>query len=1498
MLRRAILLVLLLQASKLLEASVHLNPSTLPARGKQEAVLTVDSFGRYSVAVKSKQGIAIQVVDRMTGPGEIYGRAGYKDGRLDVFLERGQYKIITYAHEQGAGKASVEVHSFNELNVPVPPLLVEFKQIEQTLADLQQRSFWFEIKEARPVAFRAAGRNLEDLRIWKDGTWLVDAAPRKKIAQPLPGTPLQICYLSTLLQPGLYLLTAYGGPPQPWSESSSAHPMYLQYGIPGSGEAGRRRFEISPFGEDYWLVPGKANYFRLETPKATEAELQLDWFQKERAFELHGERSQIHKNSALPAVEILSSSDSNRVRLVRIAGEPGQPYVLQQFEALNTYTFQEKGSYWLSTIHSGHAADSIDATGILSAHHAYEGVHRVPAAFQVIDLDDKTTWSRKFNLLSTVTLFLQIRKEGKYQVITQGTETHLSIDPFLTNPAAIVKSSRLPGNGSTWELAPGFYVLSISPQKAGVITAVIRPASLIGSLLETIGSSNQAELNPVRASIRFNAISLDPGLTYTLHMNEQSEVKKGIILKKLPLDLNEPLFLSLLPGEIVTIPAALNESGTLRALSENGKAADVSLDGALWDRSWNLVPGAHSVRVRNSGHETTQLSLFVEPLVLQKETPLPFPNNLTSLPTFPSVSEGSRNFRDIDDSNSTTFIVNVDRPGFFQLQSTGLLATAGTLRTRINPAVLTQSQNGTGRNFLIQQYLREGVYQVTVKTVGRSKGHSGMELVRTKLVEGGELLEGTAARATVRSGEAILYTFTIRETGEYALRSFGMQRSSVCRLEDEDGWPVLSPNIPAEIQQYFSPGRYRFMVLPEALPGRKLTLLQRIRRPIRLEGHGPHTIETGEMKDHEWLESKKGAARVPDVWRFSVTAPANTRIHLTNEMHGTLYRRASTLEKTAYVPPERGWHGRLETGDYQLEATCVRRNNQVIYRLEVTTDELIPGSERSIHPPQHVMVSAGTQAFVELASFGSGDVKAQLRDLNGEILAVNDDRPDDWNFRIARNLLPGQYRLSVFPVGAETAEVTVSMRIADPKTIESPDVEHPFAPQTSLSNQSALSFFLKPEPASVNLADETAEAVVALVRTSAGQPGIRFDSSLSAGAMSVGSNSAIAAAFLPVPGLKVWSAGTDVNPLEARLLRWNFHLSGESMQLQNGVITGTVRDPKAQSYTLPAGAKQVTVSLEDGLVGVFTHNNVIRSIHWSDEPLYQESVVTEADHLILFHIKEGADQFSIGILPSTDAALELKQGFLFQQKYASSGTFRLQVSHDGSAETVLKIRGAESVVWIGDNGKVLRGSDTRIQTDGTAIIEHGPGPVIAWLDSGVGSLWNGSGHEVATLELPATIPLSGPVRSFELLLRQGEALHVRTTFPVVTMIEKADTSAVVEMHENGCDMETYPGAGKVRLTLRALGNVVLSGQVELRTSNITNIVEGRGPQMLLPSGATRFFSLDVLKDARIGIGIRSSSARVDVRLLDSSGKTLGEGPLQMHNLKTGTYILAVHRAVD
>lgn len=1004
--------------------------NAVPARGAGKAILSVPAFGRYAVSVKSAQGTALRIVDRMAGPGEVAGIPGEEDGRIDLFLDAGVYKAVTQGSENGSGEARLDARGFREKNAPKPPALLELKPIRDRLDDFEQISYWLEIKEHRRVALEAAGRNLSDLRLWKDGTWLVDVSPSLETLEPFAGRPLRVCRIATALEPGLYLVTAYGGRPLPWTEKAEEHPFFLQYGIPKLGPAGRQRFAVGPLGLDRWRVPGAATFFRMELPEARKASFRVGTYSESTPFSEGGSGGEIAKNSVPPAAETdFHGGGSSSERIVTVRGEPGQPYVLQHFERRTEYSFRESGEYWVSTVRSGHPGDAMDATGIVVRRRIYPGgspPEREPFLTKVVEIDRSRGFARRANLLGVLTLFLRVRETGKYEILSRGTEAKYRIEPFITWRPPTYQPPPFQGTGSIWDLEAGYYVLTAVPERKGILDVAIRPAGLLVSLLDSLGAKREPSKDPVQAEVRFPKVHLDSNYQYTMYLSQDPEGKAGVILRRLPVDLTEPLPLAPRAGETVTIPAMVTDEGTVRAESEDGTFLDLSLDGASWRKTAEVSPGKHTVAIRNPGKETAVCSVSFHPKRLGVEAPLPrMPDvALAKLPDFPVLSDRETRYADFPREGISTFAVRVDLPGLYRLESTGLLATGGNLRNRIVPSLFKSSQNGVGRNFLIHHYLREGKYQLTVGVEGTSAGHAGIRLARSEPLDGGELQDGNPARIGLSAGQAVGYRFRIAEAGVYRLRTLGLGRTFPCRLEDEDGWPIEKPGIDANMVRRFEPGDYRLFLLPEGVESRRLTLLEKIPVAPVFQGHGPHRLPLSTRIVHLWREPQGGGDRTPDAWEFDLPAEADVSVILTNEMEGELARigPGSEIGRVAPIPPARGWSGLLQAGRYRLTAVSSRRDNLLAYDVEVTTSQLLPGQNRSVSSGGIVPVSlgpspAGKSVLAEIWSFGAVDVRARLYDSQGKLVAENDDRPGDWNFHLMQRLPAGRYTLRLDPVG-------------------------------------------------------------------------------------------------------------------------------------------------------------------------------------------------------------------------------------------------------------------------------------------------------------------------------------------------------------------------------------------------------------------------------------------------------------------------------------------------
>lgn len=1013
-------------STQAVEPPPSVTPISVPAAGRHHAIVAVAAFGRYAVTATSRQGVSLQLTDRMAGPGPVRGRPGEEDGRLDAFLDRGMYRLSVEGHPAASGDVALAVRPFVELHTPRAPQLPEQKLVASELGDVEQRSYWLSIAAERWVALEAAGRHLADLRLWRDGMWLVDAEPEQEVVEPRRGQPLRACRLAVRLEPGLYLLTAYGGPGQPWAEGGEARPLVLRWGFPTLPEASRQRLEVGPFGVDRFLVPRSATFFRLELPDSRDAELGIAGFNEGSPFAGPSSADTIDKRTVPPVAELEVAPDGGSW-LVTVRGEAGQPYVLQHFVKRWEYVFRSSGRYWVSSVHAGAPQDSVDATAIVQRQRFGQPPDREAYALDVVELGPGRGLVRRCNLLEELTLFVRVAATGAYEVAARGADARFRLEPFLTTrpehyePPPFVPAGR-------WDLDAGLYVLTVRPQKQGVLDLLLRDVAAVGFGLAQLEGQGTATSN-VQGGVMFPRLELDSHSTYTVFLNRQPGVSAGLVVRPLPLDLTQALPLVLQAGERVEVPFTCGRPGVVAAVAEDGTSLDVRLDGRDWATSLPVGGGSHMVTVRNPKGATAVAALRLVPDELRPEVPLPpLPDaTLAALPQYPVLQQGAPVFLDLGRGSSRTFLVRVDAAGLYRLETSGLLATSGTVRSRVITSLDSQTANGVGRNFLIQQYLREGDYQLTVRTQGRSAGHLGVTLTPTPLRDGGDLVEGIPARVSLGDGEGVTYSFAIPDRATYALRTLGLGQRFACRLEAAGGWPEVPPGGAADLALELEPGSYRLVLLPSPVPTRRVTLLSRAEAPLRFAGHGPHPLPLDREVEHLWLEPEGGQPRVPDVWQVELPAAARVRVELGAEMQADVAAAGAT-EPAVQVRPGTPLETELPAGRFELRVSSPRRNNRVPYTLKVTPNELLAGLERNVTAPATVTISVAGGRLVEIGSYGSADVRAELWDRDGRLRAASDDRPDDWSFLLAAQLPAGRYALRVLPVGASSATCTVSVR--------------------------------------------------------------------------------------------------------------------------------------------------------------------------------------------------------------------------------------------------------------------------------------------------------------------------------------------------------------------------------------------------------------------------------------------------------------------------------------
>jgi len=136
-------------------------------------------------------------------------------------------------------------------------------------------------------------------------------------------------------------------------------------------------------------------------------------------------------------------------------------------------------------------------------------------------------------------------------------------------------------------------------------------------------------------------------------------------------------------------------------------------------------------------------------------------------------------------------------------------------------------------------------------------------------------------------------------------------------------------------------------------------------------------------------------------------------------------------------------------------------------------------------------------------------------------------------------------------------------------------------------------------------------------------------------------------------------------------------------------------------------------------------------------------------------------------------------------------------------------------------------------------------------------------------------------------------LRARTTAPVILSLTQGDAPVQTLVFPAGADLYRYLTAGSAELRLYSPHDGPLGGSLELTATAIEPMREGLGEARVLAPGGTILFGFEVTHAGEVGAGVRSEPDRADVRVLDESGRVVGEGVAQMRRLEPGHYLLEV-----
>lgn len=972
-------------------AAATVDRDKLPAAGQHDTLLRVLQPGRFSIRVSSRSGVALQLVDMLTGPSEPSGEAGVTDGRLDVLLDVGTYKLRLFGAKGAEGDAALTVAPFREAEAPaLRPR--DGEVLSAPLADLQQRSFWLAVEAPGFLRLEAAGRGLAELRFWRNGTDLVPQTGRMRTIEPVAGHLMTDIVFDGNLEPGTYLVTAYGGPAATWADGDTTQPFHIRFGASDALLAGWVGGTIGPFGRELYRIDGSARQFRLALPASAPAGLRV----LDGTNPVSG--GTIDRKSREPAaLAAAAATDSPGDRVVELTGAAGQAFQLRAIETPGGMSVSDAGDWWVAAPTAGFGGDELPAT--LALVRTEKDKPTVTLGSNAPQIGPGAAWRRRFNLRGPSTLLLHVTADGPIAVRSDGP----AIRPSMTVPSGDVQAARTGGATPSWDLAAGWYVLKLDPVDgaSGILDLTVGPPGLV--------PQDSRPIQPADPIIGFGRQTLAEGQALRLVANSGPQARTGLSARPWPLDLADgPLAVTQGAGESLSLSLKHPADGTLLQTevgigSTELKLAPIPTSGAGYDVA---LPAADKPR---------SVILSWRP----PEAPLPDP--AVTPPPLTALRAGKPAWFDLDRDAERSFALTVADGGLYRVETLGRLRTSGSIGTAFIDSLGDASANGAGQNMLLQQYLRAGRYRVTAKAEDGA-GRLGLTARPTPMLNGAALVPAGTVRAALPAGSGILFPVEIPADGQYRLEILGLDRSFTARLEDSEGWPLLAAGDLSGLEQPLAAGRYRLMILPEAVDTRVVARLTRIEPEAALEGHGPHPLPFDADQAFQWREpAGRGDPRTPDRWDFSLAGPAKASLSLSDGMVAELRRLdAPDAAPVARFSGSAAFEGELPAGQYRVEATSLGRNDRLDYTLTLHTDELQPGVVREITLPATVPFSIAADRVVSLTSFGGIDVKAVLRDAQGQVLGRFDDRDGDWNIAVSQYLPAGRYTLDLARVEAAT----------------------------------------------------------------------------------------------------------------------------------------------------------------------------------------------------------------------------------------------------------------------------------------------------------------------------------------------------------------------------------------------------------------------------------------------------------------------------------------------
>ncbi|MCK4514179.1 MAG: hypothetical protein KAU31_02915, partial [Spirochaetaceae bacterium] len=711
-------------------------------------------------------------------------------------------------------------------------------------------------------------------------------------------------------------------------------------------------------------------------------------------------------------------SRSSSMRWIFVAGTPPDTVRIRAIPQRTEYEIDKPtpgSQYLISTVSTLDSDHAIDATPIIVRNGTRTSRDEVIRSEALAVTD--TPLVREINLFQPLFFIVNLDRSGQWAIVhdrPDDSPVAIGMIPFR-DLHDIVTPHVVTDNPASFDVEAGQHMVLFQPYTPGVFQFALYyrgDASAANDrraadLLKSSAPKPREDITYVTSPNEIMA-----GRDHMVLANNRGGPMTALFAQRLPLNLEEEVPLTLSPGETLSIPVSPTTPGVI---STGYSSIELRLGGRLLNSGQVIPVGRSTITVTNTGSSTTTFVLRLDPTFVPSFTAPAIPAIEEALPI---LTPGPAVYHDYERDHARQFLLVVDEPAFYELQTTGRLTTRISTRTPANPNGFNAEGNGPGRNALVQAYFRPGIYLVDVKPQGSSEGRAGLVMSPLPMEDLGRLSEGAWYRTELDPGVGLKGTVGVQTAGRFALQTIGLYGSPTTRLEDADAWPLEGTLL--------GPGVYTYLSWPQTVWNRRLTGYFRQADDTVFAEDEPWQLNLNESHRRTWNETPD---RNPHL--FQVDSPATIPVTLRTSSRMEWW---VTDEEDLPVFEGRG----AETFDLPAGRNTIRvrsreENNNVGYEISLSTTVLADGLEQRIQRvPTGIPVVVGQSGVYEFWSTGTRDVRATLRTKDGELLlAEGDDRPGDWNFHISRYLPPDEYLLNVTESFPGSGAVTVACQLRD-----------------------------------------------------------------------------------------------------------------------------------------------------------------------------------------------------------------------------------------------------------------------------------------------------------------------------------------------------------------------------------------------------------------------------------------------------------------------------------